>query len=270
VSVQVPTTALEPVATEMPVYLINLDRRPDRLADMQQRLHGIACTRVAAVDGRALSPEEIRGAQCQGPRALTAGEIACARSHQAVWKLLVDSGTEWGCVLEDDVYISSHFRGFLADTTWRHAHMDVIKLETLRKPVRLGWRGVSAGGRRMHALRSPHLGTAGYLLCGRAAKILLEMTYVLDRPLDALMWDVDALVRRGLRPAQVVPALCVQDFVVEDSPSASDIASSREAAEQPRRVRGVAKLIRELSRPLCQIGAHARFLSGRWTTVVFR
>ena len=61
----------------MKVYLINLDRHPDRLAHMRGQLHGIAFERIAAFDGSSKPPTA---------KGLTRFELACLESHQVAWR----------------------------------------------------------------------------------------------------------------------------------------------------------------------------------------
>ena len=74
-----------------------------RLADL-----GISSSRVCAVDGRALSADQLRrAANLRAGRILygqqlTATQVGCALSHRLAYRLLVDSGAEWALVLEDD------------------------------------------------------------------------------------------------------------------------------------------------------------------------
>ena len=104
------------------VYVINLERSPDRWRDMQPILarmgfpHGI---RFAAVDGTHL---DIEAAQRQGhlPADLSAfdahcrrGEIGCALSHTAVLRDIVANRYSTALVLEDDIEL----RGL--PLTWR-------------------------------------------------------------------------------------------------------------------------------------------------------
>ena len=93
------------------IFVINLDRRPDRLAHMTKQLEGYSWTRESAVDGKDFSLKDLRGAgwypdmTWRDPllkRHLTTTEIACFMSHYNCWKHIVDSGKP-GIIFEDDV-----------------------------------------------------------------------------------------------------------------------------------------------------------------------
>ncbi len=44
----------------MKIYLINLDRHPERLAHMRKQLNGVAFERISAVDGSKRSADDER------------------------------------------------------------------------------------------------------------------------------------------------------------------------------------------------------------------
>ena len=73
--------------TTPPVFLINLDRNPERLETARAALApvGIVPERVAAVDGRALPPGQLAQIEAAAMvaigRALSPGEVGCFLSH---------------------------------------------------------------------------------------------------------------------------------------------------------------------------------------------
>lgn len=80
------------------IYLINLERRPDRLRKMNYALReqGIVAKLIRATDGRELNPDIIRQwniTQLSGyadpyhKRALKFGEIGCFLSHYRIWQV---------------------------------------------------------------------------------------------------------------------------------------------------------------------------------------
>ena len=104
----------------IPVYFINLDRSPDRRAEMSQRLSalGIAFERVPAIDGRSLSSSAVDAVRIDTPgwKPLSAGEIGCFLSHRECWRRIAQGDEAYGCVFEDDVLLSSRLRDFLSGT----------------------------------------------------------------------------------------------------------------------------------------------------------
>ncbi len=82
----------------LPVFVINLDRRPDRWTAVRGQLDriGIEATRIPAIDKESLAGD---------PALLKmgAGHVACARSHYKAMQALVDCGAPAALILEDDV-----------------------------------------------------------------------------------------------------------------------------------------------------------------------
>lgn len=84
------------------IYVINLNRRPDRLARITASLEarGLLFERVAAVDGQK-TKFRFKNSSFQVP-----GLAANWMSHQRVYKNFLKSTHEFALVLEDDAYLS--------------------------------------------------------------------------------------------------------------------------------------------------------------------
>nr|WP_221385009.1 glycosyltransferase family 25 protein [Sulfitobacter undariae] len=91
--------------------MINLDRRPDRLAYVSKQLDsiGLPFERFSAIDGQKedadlpdIQHELFIINQKKSP---VRGEIACAASHIAVWKRFLATDEEYALILEDDIDI---------------------------------------------------------------------------------------------------------------------------------------------------------------------
>lgn len=104
------------------IYLINLDRRPDRLERFMNSLDNsdmkdMKVLRMNAVDGSEIditrvplsdtAKGELKQIETTGFRSkhyqLTRGAIGCYLSHIKVWKDIVEKGHKNGLVFEDDV-----------------------------------------------------------------------------------------------------------------------------------------------------------------------
>src|SRR5947209_15071175 len=111
----------------MTIYLINLDRHPERLAHMREQLDGVAFERISAVDG-STRPATMKG--------LTRFELACLESHRTAWRRFLASAENFACFLEDDVHLQPGFAALLSKAKWpEDAH--AVKLDTYFQKVRL-------------------------------------------------------------------------------------------------------------------------------------
>jgi collagen beta-1,O-galactosyltransferase len=104
-----------PVTTKLgfdEVYLINLNRRPERLRKMEEILHlvGIRFNRIEAVDGQNLTQAQLSSMEFMPgyldpfhKRPMKLGEIGCFLSHYKVWEDITHNEHQRSIVLEDDV-----------------------------------------------------------------------------------------------------------------------------------------------------------------------
>ena len=93
-----------------PIYLVNLDRSADRLAEFQRRnAHLSNVVRFAAVDGKALDRKELIGAGVIAPDCgYTVGALGNAMSHITLWKRAVAQQITMS-ISEDDAVFSHIF-----------------------------------------------------------------------------------------------------------------------------------------------------------------
>jgi GR25 family glycosyltransferase involved in LPS biosynthesis len=136
-----------------PIFVVNLDRQPNRWADI---LRELACIRDAA--GKPLSERVVRYSACDArndsqqlhdggnvepfytlgdqlfvepqplavpdifdltrPIRMSEAEVAVARSHIGVWRAVAQSTASYALVLEDDVWFERGF-GRIVDQAWR-------------------------------------------------------------------------------------------------------------------------------------------------------
>jgi GR25 family glycosyltransferase involved in LPS biosynthesis len=81
------------------VQVINLERRPDRLARVSAELQraGLSFETQVAVDGQRLGFE---------PKILSRGEIGCFQSHINSLRRQIEVGAQYSLILEDDAILS--------------------------------------------------------------------------------------------------------------------------------------------------------------------
>jgi glycosyl transferase family 25 len=95
------------------VYLINLDRAPERREHMESQFTrlGLACTRVEAVDAKVMSSQEVEAfrhsvADTRRPHAWSLPQIGNFLSHKKVWSAIASGSDGFAAVFEDDVHLS--------------------------------------------------------------------------------------------------------------------------------------------------------------------
>ena len=276
----------------MKVFVINLDRAPERLAHMRAELGriGVPFERMPAVDGGALPAAEIARwtatPMADGTR-LTPGEIGCILSHRKCWEAAA-AANEPVAVFEDDVFLSADAAAFLRDATWLPTDADIVKLETFLRPTLVDKEAVAAGARRLSRLRSLHAGTGGYVVSPAGARRLLSFGDKIALPLDHLMFDPASPAFADLVSYQLEPAVCIQGQVAGSrrgsgtaAMSGSDATVFASALKRQRTDRRPYKspaerIWREVRRPFVRFGdALARAVANattprRWTTVAFR
>ncbi len=98
-----------PGGQTLATFVINLERSPERLVAMGERLHalGLPWRRIVAVDGPALSAwppgsvDEAGYARWHG-KPVAAGEVGCYLSHLKALRAFLDTGASHLLLLEDD------------------------------------------------------------------------------------------------------------------------------------------------------------------------
>lgn len=194
----------------LPVFLINLDRSPDRLAFMCQQTEraGFAFERVSAVVGAAV-PDWL-WTQFTGPHELTDGEIGCYASHLVVAKHIVDRGLPCAIVLEDDAILDLDFMSAAtaavqaAPDGWDYIHLcsdfkrSVVSIAEI------------ANGRHVVQYTRWPVNTAAYIVSASGAKKWLEpRSRVRPNDMDNRYCWLQGLNVYGVYPA---PAKQSNDF----------------------------------------------------------
>ena len=197
----------------MDIYLINLARRPDRLAAMLRQAPDL--DRVEAVDARNMDRGTIdRWFQASGPLGeIPVGDKACLLSHRLAWERFLVTGNGHAVFLEDDVRLSSSAPALLKDAGWIPPDVAVVKLEHYGPPgqsvLLSDFRDVGQGF-RLARMRSRHTGGAAYILSRRAAELLLQIPRF-DLPVDHLLFNPNnSKLFARLRPWQLLPTIARQ------------------------------------------------------------
>jgi len=251
----------------MKIFVINLARRPDRMAAMAAQLDRLALSyeRFDAIDARTADPRVLeapfaaRGAIAD----LTPGDKACTTSHMQLWRRIASAPESHAAILEDDVLLGAGAREFLSSGAWIPPEAGLIKLERFGDPDQLtvvGKPGVQALDREVAPLLSRHPGSGGYIISRGKAALLAALTDKIALPIDQLLFNpAYSPVFAALAPWQMVPA------ILEQTPDVGGTTDIRRAkAPLGRRIAHKLHAMRTLPRQLASV------LSGRARVVKIR
>ncbi|HEY1709046.1 MAG TPA: glycosyltransferase family 25 protein [Rhizomicrobium sp.] len=233
----------------MQTFLVNLKRRPDRLAAMTAQLDrlGIAFERFDAVDAKAVDPAELSVPFAAGGPlgTLSPGDKACTYSHLHLWRRIAAGQDEYAVILEDDILLSDAAPLFLIDSAWIPRSIGLVKLERYGPPsqhIIIGRRSIPVHGRTLAPLLSRHTGSGGYIISRENAARLATMTGKIAVSIDHLLFNPNnSPMFPVLKPWQLIPAILDQRV---DIGGATDIHATRDDI----RPRGWAGISRRLAR----------------------
>ena len=161
----------------MKTYIINLPQSAERRAAMEgqlARFPELEAEFVAAVDGRAMSEEEVRAAfdaeraRAYYGRSLTRGEVGCTLSHVRCYNRIAEGADEVALILEDDADLGTRLPDF--------APLEAMLSRTRRPTVVLlsghywYWPGFRRELKRVFCAYYTH----SYLINRPAARLLTE------------------------------------------------------------------------------------------------
>ncbi|NKB26983.1 MAG: hypothetical protein GKR99_05260 [Rhodobacteraceae bacterium] len=217
-------------SADYPVYCINLARRPDRWAHVQNSAAaaGLTLIRVDAIDASApdFCPDPVPGPGPAIGGMILKGDLACSLSHRKAWQMMLDAGHPSALFLEDDVVLSDTFAEVMPPV-WMPADALVIKLETVLRPAWLSQpKPLGVGNRRLARLRTRHTGAAAYILTQAAARMLVAHSPTFVDPVDQLLFNPKSALFRRLAPLQVTPAPAIQGHLVAQEHTADWAQSS--------------------------------------------
>nr|WP_244635760.1 glycosyltransferase family 25 protein [Chthonobacter albigriseus] len=134
-----------------------------------------------------------QGARHREGRNMTAGELGCYSSHDALWRWLVQSDVSQMVVLEDDVVVDWPCLRSLVSTEFEDLGIEYLRLFA-KVPPRMRYVASPFLDRYHHLVQitSFALGTQGYLITRRGAERLLARGNQVAAPVDVFMdryWD---------------------------------------------------------------------------------
>ena len=194
-------------ARQAKVFVINLDRRPDRWEAMSAQLDrlGLAATRIPAIDKHKLRIDD------PALDRLPKGPVACLHSHYRAVDTFLDTDASAALIMEDDVEIGTEIAELIADLSWWPPGYGLVKLQSPIGLEMLVWLGKPVGstntGRLLRPIRHSALGCYGYLIDRETAWRIKALRPVdLHMPIDHVLFDLkNSWLARRLRPLQMTP-----------------------------------------------------------------
>lgn len=218
----------------LPVYVINLDRRPDRWAVMSAQLArlGIEATRIPAVDARLLAAQEEWEQTTNGYPPFWRINLGAAAGMLSTSKAMIEllgSDAPAALILEDDAELATDTPTLLDGVDWWPAGVHIVRLESggdkarpLRRPS-----GRTPTGRMLLRLERWNSGAAAYLIDRRGARIALSAFADPHTTTDHTLFDLRySKTARKFGTVQIVPAMARQR--VEDGTDQQQWRDKRE------------------------------------------
>lgn len=220
---------------QIPIFVINLDRAPERMAFVQSQFAAAglpgAVVRFPARDAqdRDFAAPGYAPASWRDRWSLRRSEQAVFESHRAVWQRIAAGAASAAVVCEDDILVSALMAEALQDL--EIDRYGVIKLDGFSASRRYG-PAIDMGRFFVRDILGPVPSAACYALGPVAARRLLEDSARYCVTLDDFVFGK----RRGLRPVQLFPAVAVQGMCVKDAAAvpAPVLHSEREAGQTPQ------------------------------------
>ncbi|MEM1317362.1 MAG: glycosyltransferase family 25 protein, partial [Pseudomonadota bacterium] len=189
------------------IYIINLDRSPERLEMQQQQLDrlGLSFERVEAVDGSTLDlPHpalDEAGFRRRHGKTINPNELGCTLSHIRAIETFAKSQHDYAVILEDDADLSDAFESVVNATIEQSRRWDLVKLNRRHSgaPVMIA---PLTPNHRLVVYLTKQSGGVGYRINRKAAEALLKGLLPMRIPYDH---EFDRGHAHGLTVLGVVP-----------------------------------------------------------------
>ncbi len=236
----------------MQIFVINLDRSPERFSAIQAEFAKVGLdhhlNRISAIDARdpgfeapGYTPHSWRDRW-----ELKRSEQAVFESHRAAWRRIADLEDTVGIVCEDDILVSTAFPRVLE--VLEGQHFGVVKLDGFNATRRYG-RATEVDGWQLRAIVEPVPSAACYAVSSAAARHLLADSESYCETLDDFVFRA----RAGIDPLQLFPAVAVQQMCCI-SPDSEEVpeTSQRERQDSSKAAKGPAayRVLKEIRRSL--------------------
>jgi glycosyl transferase family 25 len=184
------------------VYVINLDRSPDRLRFVLPRVLQMRfpTERISAIDGQRLSESDLdqyvdtdsfRVFQGYPPKR---GEIGCSLSHFKAWEKFLQSSYRYALIVEDDItFPPETLKAVVTELMDSSNDWDVVNFNLSRSATPLTLRSLKSYGKLVVYLKAFSCAGA-YLINRQAAARLLTHAFPIKMPVDVMFtrgWEFD-------------------------------------------------------------------------------
>ena len=163
-----------------PIYIINLDRKPERFIYVKEQLDKMGITnyeRISAVDGFNLTQKELEDFGLTPELSERKGIAGCAASHIKIWKHIAENKLGWCLILEDDAHFHPDFLK-LFEKYW----VNVPKNAKIIYPGYCANKEVEESSKSV--IEKGVMCTQAYMLSSDGAQYLLNNVFPLENPID--------------------------------------------------------------------------------------
>ncbi len=178
------------------IYIINLNKSPERLDFMRKQLQDINLKfcRVQGVDGSQINTKNLAKYQAHSAQSnlhyqtLNAGEIGCALSWHKTWKLIADNTNNCAIALEDDVLLLDNFISTITPLLSLDNENIIIDLSGKKGSIIAQIKTVitDTGSVKLIRYQTPTLGNQGAIYGKKAMQIFQNKIQNFKAPVDTL------------------------------------------------------------------------------------
>ncbi len=176
-------------------YIIHLERASARRKQVDRIVEACSVPTeiVHAIDGGALSAEEISQSyvknkhEPQYPFKLQPGEVGCFLSHRKCWRRQIEENLDAALILEDDIELNQPVFDLALAMARKHIdRVGYIQFQVRPTPANASVFASDAKVQLVRPKPTP-LRTSAQLVSQSAARMLLDLTEVFDRPVDTYL-----------------------------------------------------------------------------------
>jgi len=243
------------------IFVINLDRSPDRLNAISEQFAKIEMSfeKFSAIDGKQVSDEFLNQFYSKTLNrkkyftSLSRGEIACYISHLKVCEKIIADNLDYGIILEDDLILNQNLKLIPSVLEkiddWKYIKLSApFKKKKVLTSTTISLESPYSKFELVRWKKNP-TGTQAYAISKEGAEDFLKKRSIFFRPIDVdlqFSWETNLDVM-GLIP-----------FVCDVADVASDIAHRRAKVHYP-----LARLIYKLKFAIAKFSHEKLFSSSK-------